>query len=237
MRCRSLRGNSDRGSPRYQDNRSSSSNSRHGSSTNGSGKHPYSNFSRSHWDRNSDREKGKSLSDDFWDHKSSEPLASILNSGVERSVLRRSQSLVSRKPRRIEDSHISGNGVVSGGSNLNVTQKAVFEEDFPSLGTEKQCGTGIRRVLSPGLSSALENLPVGNSGFLGGERWTSALAEVPATLANNGVGHPPLQQGVVTCSNSSMGISSTTGLNMAEALSQPAARVHASRQVMKLQFL
>ncbi|KAI3464453.1 hypothetical protein Pfo_021116 [Paulownia fortunei] len=223
-RSRSFRSNSEKDSPHYLD-RSSSSNSRRISSSNGSAKHPYSSFSRSHWDRNRDREKDKSLSEDIWDHDSSDPLASILTNRVERSSLRRSQSLVSRKPgeplpRRVEISRISGNG------------KAVFEKDFPSLGTEEKQGvTGIRRVLSPGLSSAVQSLTIGNSGFLGGEKWTSALAEVPAILANNGMGHSPLQQSVVTISNSSSGVSSTTGLNMAEALSQPVARVHANLQI------
>ncbi|EYU22904.1 hypothetical protein MIMGU_mgv1a017909mg, partial [Erythranthe guttata] len=162
---------------------------------------------------------------------------SLLTSRVERGALRRSQSLVSRKPaeplsHRVENSRISGNGVVSRGSNLNVSQKAVFEKDFPSLRTEeKQCATGIRRVSSPGLSSAVQCLPIGNTGFLGGEKWTSALAEVPDILANNGISHSPLQQGVVPSSNSSLGISSSAGLNMAEALSQPVARVHPSSQL------
>ncbi|KAK6114798.1 hypothetical protein DH2020_007067 [Rehmannia glutinosa] len=235
-RNRYFRSSSEKDSPRYLD-RSSSSNSRRSSSSNGSAKHPYSSFSRSHWDKNRNREKEKSISEDIWDHDSSDPLSSIFTSRVERSALRRSQSLVSRKPgeplpRRAEDSRISGNGVRSGGSNLGISQKAVFEKDFPSLGNEEKQGvTGIKRVLSPGLSSAVQSLPIGNSGFLGGEKWTSALVEVPPILANNGMGHSPLQQSVATISNSSSGVSSTACLNMAEALSQPAARVHANPQL------
>ncbi|KAL8059746.1 hypothetical protein ABFS82_03G104800 [Erythranthe guttata] len=239
IRSRVLRGSSEKDSPRYlnRSSSSSSSNPRHSSTSNGSGKHPYSSFSRSHWDKNRDREKEKTFSEELWNHNSSDPLASLLTSRVERGALRRSQSLVSRKPaeplsHRVENSRISGNGVVSRGSNLNVSQKAVFEKDFPSLRTEeKQCATGIRRVSSPGLSSAVQCLPIGNTGFLGGEKWTSALAEVPDILANNGISHSPLQQGVVPSSNSSLGISSSAGLNMAEALSQPVARVHPSSQL------
>lgn len=235
-RNRSFRSNNEKESSRFLQ-RSSSSNSRRSSSSNGSAKHPYSSFSRSHWDRNRDREKEKSIAEDIWEHDSSDPLASILTSRVERSALRRSQSLVSRKtgepsPRRVETKPISGNGVLSRGSNLNVIQKSVFEKDFPSLGTEdKQGAAGIRRVSSPGLSSAVQSLPVGSSGFLGGEKWTSALAEVPATVANNGTGHSPLQHNISTFPNSSSGVSSTAGLNMAEALSQPAARVHTNPQL------
>lgn len=238
-RSRSFRSNNEKESSRFLQ-RSSSSNSRRSSGSNGSTKHPYSSFSRSHWDRNRDREKEKSISEDIWEHGSSDPLASILTSRVDRSALRRSQSLVSRKtgepsPRRVDnkDSPLSGNGVLSRGSTINVIQKSVFEKDFPSLGTEdKQGVTGIRRVSSPGLSSAVQSLPMGSSGFLGGEKWTSALAEVPAAVANNGTCHSPVQQNNSTFSNSSSGVSSTAGLNMAEALSQPAARVHANPQVM-----
>ncbi|XP_042041111.1 uncharacterized protein LOC121786534 isoform X1 [Salvia splendens] len=234
-RSRPFRSNSEKESSHYLQ-RSSSSNSRRSSGINGSTKHPYSSFSRSHWDRNRDREKEKSISDDIWEH---DPLESILNSRVERNSLRRSQSLVSRKtgepsPRRVDkkDSPISENGALSRGSNLNVIQKSVFEKDFPSLGTEdKQGVAGIRRASSPGLSSAVQSLPVGSSGFLGGEKWTSALAEVPAAVANNGTGHSHAQQNVSTFPNSSSGVSVMAGLNMAEALSQPAARSHANPQL------
>lgn len=231
MRSRSLRSTSgEKESPRYRE-KSLSSHSRYSSTSNGSGKHPYSSFSRSRWDRNRDREKEKSLPEDIWEHDASDPLASILTSRVERSALRRSQSLVSRKtgeplPRS------SGNGVVSGGSNLNLVHKGIFEKDFPSLGTEdKQCVTRIRRVSSPVLSSAVQSLPIGSSGFLGGEKWTSALV-VPAIHTNNGTVQPYLQHNTISFSSSSSGTSSTVGLNMAEALSQPAARVHANPQVI-----
>ncbi|XP_047983308.1 uncharacterized protein LOC125224014 isoform X2 [Salvia hispanica] len=235
-RSRPFRSNSEKESSHYLQRSSSSSNSRRSSGINGSAKHPYSSFSRSHWDRNREREKEKSIYEDIWEH---DPLESILNSRVERNSLRRSQSLVSRKtgersPRRVDkkDSPISENGTLSRGSNLNVIQKSVFEKDFPSLGTEdKQSVAGIRRVSSPGLSSAVQSLPVGSSGFLGGEKWTSALAEVPAAVANNGTGHSHAQQNVSTFPNSSSGISITAGLNMAEALSQPAARGHANPQL------
>ncbi|KAL3638772.1 hypothetical protein CASFOL_016679 [Castilleja foliolosa] len=215
-RSRYFRSNSekDNNSTRYQD-RNSLSNPRRTSSSisnnNGSPKHPYSSFSRSRWDKdkNREREKEKSLSGDMWDN---DPLSSILTNSAEKIGLRRSQSLVSRKPgeplpRRVDDSR---------------TQKAVFEKDFPSLGAEENQGvTGIKRVLSPVLS-----LPIGNSGFLGGEKWTSALVEVPPIINSNsnGMGHQPsIPQSVGMVSNSSSGVSSTVCLNMAEALSQPAA--------------
>ncbi|CAA0809916.1 Unknown protein [Striga hermonthica] len=231
---RYLRSNSKKDSPRYLD-RSSSSSSRHSASSNGSTKHPYSSFSRNRWDKNRDREKEKSLSRDLWDHDSSDPLPSILTSRVEKGGLSRSESLVSRKPveplpRRADDSRVSSNGVLSVGSNHSTNQKAVFDKDFPTLVTEeKQNVSGVKRVLSPGLSSAVQRLPSGHSGFLNSENWTSALVEVPpVVLASNGTGHSSHTQGAVTVYSSLAAGSNAAGLNMAEALSQPTARVHAN---------
>lgn len=85
------------------------------------------------------------------------------------------------------------------------------------------------------MSSAVQSLPIGSSGFLGGEKWTSALAVAPAIHTVNDTGHPHLQHNIFSFSSSSSGASSTdctVGLNMAEALSQPAARVHANSQVI-----
>ncbi|KAL6525166.1 hypothetical protein OROMI_030759 [Orobanche minor] len=235
-RSRCSRSNSEKDSPSFLE-RSSSSNSRRSSSSNGCTKHPYSSFSRSRWDKNRDRDREKSRSRDTWDHESSDPFSGIISNRAEKSGLRRSQSLVSRKPgdplpRRVEDSRISGNGVLSGGINLSTTQKAVFEKDFPSLRTEEKQGVaGTRRILSQGLSSVVQSLPIANAGFLCGEKWTSALVEVPPILANNGTGQSPFIQNAVTDSNSTSGVSSTACLNMAKALSQPAAaRVHANPQ-------
>ncbi|GFP87602.1 hypothetical protein PHJA_000903900 [Phtheirospermum japonicum] len=212
-RNRTVRSNNDKDGSRFPD-RNSSESRRSSSSNNGSSaKHPYSSFTRSHRNRSRVREKEKPFSDDIWDHHGSfDPLASILTSGVERIGFRRSQSLVSRQP-TVEDSKKS--------SSSSGIRKSDFGKDFPSLGNEeKRDTTGNCRVLSTGSSSAVQCLPMGNSGYLGGERWTSALAEVPAILANNGVGH---SQNVVT--------SCAVGLNMAEALSQSPARVRAAPQL------
>lgn len=177
-----------------------------------------------------------------WESNSSDPFGSLLISRVEKNSLRRSQSLVSRKPgelvpRRTEDTkngmnnvQNSANGVLSGGSNLNGDQKVSFEKDFPSLGTEEK---PVSRVSSPGLSSAIQSLPIGNTALLGGEKWTSALAEVPAIIGSNGVGNSSSQQtGSVALSPGTS--AAGTGLNMAEALSQGPARARATSQVTKL---
>ncbi|KAL3641783.1 hypothetical protein CASFOL_012598 [Castilleja foliolosa] len=194
--------NSEKDSSRFPDRNSVFESRRSSSSNNGSSaKHPYSSFTRSHRNRSIVREKEKPFSDDTWDHHGSfDPLVSILASGVERIGFRRSQSLVSRKPSTEHSKK---------GSSSSGVSKSAFGKDFPSLGTEEKRNTGVCRDLSPGLSSPVQSLPMGNPGFLGGERWTSVLAEVPAILVNNSVGHA---QNVVT--------SSAGGLNMAEALSQ-----------------
>lgn len=227
-RNRSPRSVSDKDSPRsvFLD-RSSSSNSRR-SSSGTSSKHPYSSFNRNHRDKNRERDKERPGTVDLWDHDASDPLGNI--------SLRRSQSLVSRKPgeflpRRNEDAKggisstlISGNGIHSGGSgSFNGNQKAAFEKDFPSLGIEERQAT---RVSSPGLSSAVQSLPIGNSALLGADKWTSALAEVPPIIGSIGMGSSSVA--VAPTPGASSG---TTSLNMAEALSQAPPRARATTQI------
>lgn len=217
--------------------RSSSSNSRRSSSSNGSTKHPYSSFTRSHRDKIRDKEKERSAIRNLWDHDNSDPLTSILSNRVE-NTLRRSQSMVSRKPgetlsRRAGEPKDSGslskscnNGVVSSGSAVRGMQKVSLDKDFPSLGIEEKHGVSdIGRVSSPGLSTAAQSLPIGNSGLMGGEGWTSALAEVPATLGSSITGTTSIQQTAVASLSSGVS-NSMVGLNMAEALSQVPSRVH-----------
>ncbi|XP_073123033.1 uncharacterized protein [Henckelia pumila] len=241
IRGKPFRSNSEKGRPDFVD-RNVSFNSRRSSSSNGSGKHPYSSFTRSRRDKNCDREKEKFLSMDIWDHDS---LASILTSRVDNSALKRSHSLVSRKagevlPHGADDSRngINHYGVHYTGRYSRGIQKNTFEKDFPSLGTEEKHDVpGSRKILSTGLCSAFQNLPIGNSGFLGGEKWTSALAEVPASLTSNGMDHSTPQQSMGTLVPSASGASSTASLNMAEALSQSPARVNVSQLPDKSQRL
>ncbi|KAE8658982.1 Mitogen-activated protein kinase kinase kinase 1, putative isoform 1 [Hibiscus syriacus] len=237
-RQRSYMNISDGDSPRHAFlDRTSSLNSRR-SYRNGSAKHAYSSFSRSHRDK--DRERGKERSSfvDHWDRDSSDPLDSILTSRVEMDTLRRSHSMVSRKqgealPRRVavgsgdsgNSKHNKGNDLLSVGSIGNSIHKAGFEKDFPSLGTEeRQAVPQIARVSSSGLSS-----PVGNSALIGGERWTSALAEMPAAVGSSSSGSMPAP---LTASTYGYGDPSVTvGLNMAEALVQAPSRTRTAPQL------
>ena len=77
-RHRNSRNISDFDSPRstFLD-RTSSLNSRR-SSSNGSAKHAYSSFSRSHRDKDRERDKERSSFGDHWDRDSIDPLESIL---------------------------------------------------------------------------------------------------------------------------------------------------------------
>ncbi|KAF4346080.1 hypothetical protein CsatB_008181 [Cannabis sativa] len=220
--------------------RSSSSNSRR-SSSNGSAKHAYSSFNRSHRDK--DREKEKDRFGDHWDRDSSDPLGNIFNR-VEKDTLRRSQSLVSRKPgeqlsRRVStdlkissnSNHSNGNGTLSGGLGSSI-QKAVFEKDFPSLGTEERQGLpDIGRVSSPGFTTAVQSLPVANSSLVGGEGWTSALIEAPPKNGSSGSGSFTVQQSVAAVTSGSGAPTAMAGLNMAEALAQAPSRTRAAPQL------
>ncbi|XP_061339522.1 uncharacterized protein LOC133286160 isoform X2 [Gastrolobium bilobum] len=244
-RNRSSRNTSDFDSsrPAFLD-RISSSNSRR-SSINGSAKHAYSSFNRSHRDKDRDRDKDRSNFGDHWDRDSSDPLANLFSGRIERDTLRRSHSMASRKqseilPRRAAvDAKSSGsiyqnngNGILSGGNVGSSIQKAVFDKDFPSLGAEEKQGiTEIGRVPSPGLgATASQSLPVGSSALIGGEGWTSALAEVPTIMGSSSTGSLSVQQAVTTTSGSVMS-SATAGLNMAEALTQTPSRARSTPQV------
>ncbi|KAK8681736.1 hypothetical protein V6N13_054138 [Hibiscus sabdariffa] len=247
-RQRNYRNTSDFDSPRHAFlDRTSSLNSRR-SSSNGSAKHAYSSFSRSHRDKNRERDKERSSFEDHWERDSSDPLDSILTSRVEKlgistsrvemDALRRSHSMVSRKqgealPRRVavgsadsgNSKHNNGNDLLSGGAIGNSIHKAVFEKDFPSLGTEeRQVVPQISRVSSPGLGS-----PVGNSALIGGEGWTSALAEMPAAVGSSNTGS--MTASLTASTSGCGGPSVSVGLNMAEALAQAPSRTRTAPQL------
>lgn len=168
----------------------------------------YSSFGRNRdrdWDR--DRERNENRRRDY-----SDPFR------FEKDGLRRSYSNLSSKrgeswPRKVvgeRNGHNNNNGKIS------------FERDFPSLGAEeKHMECEIGRVTSPGLTSAIQSLPVGNSG---GDVWTSALAEVPVMVGSNGP------------TSVSVSANVATGRNMAETLAQGPPRAQAAPQVLHSVF-
>ncbi|KAE9615251.1 hypothetical protein Lal_00048506 [Lupinus albus] len=220
--------------------RTSSSNSRR-STINGSSKHPYSSFNRSHRDKERDREKDRSSFGNRLGRDTSDPLATIFSVGKERDTLPRSRSMVSRKHNEILTRRVAAdtkpgcsgnqnnaNGILSGGNRSSSIAKAVFDKDFPSLGAEEKPEVG--RVASPGFGATTsQSLPVGSSALIGGEGWTSALAEVPTIIGSSSTGSIAVQQ-AVTISPVSVASSTTTGRNMAEALAQTPSRARSAPQ-------
>ncbi|XP_023550773.1 uncharacterized protein LOC111808812 [Cucurbita pepo subsp. pepo] len=234
-------GDFDTSRPAFLD-RTASSNSRR-SSSNGSAKHAYSSFNRGHRDKDREKEKDRFNFGDNWDRDSHDPLGKILPNRVDKDALRRSHSMVSRKQDELFHRRVatdlkagvnSSNGMPPGISVGSSIQKAVFEKDFPSLGSEeKQGASEIGRVSSPGLSSSVQSLPIGNSALIvGGEGWTSALAEVPSMIGST-TGSSSFQQTVPATSGAGP-LSVTAGLNMAEALVQAPSRARAAPQASEL---
>ncbi|KAI3715740.1 hypothetical protein L6452_22727 [Arctium lappa] len=235
----------DLGRPSVSD-RTTSSYFRRTSSSNGSSHlRSYSSFGRNHRDRDWDkdihefREKEKP---DGRNRDYSDPLGNILPSRFEKEGLRRSHSSVSAKrgeswPRKVvadsssanKNSHNNGSSLRSGGGAIG-SVKTAFERDFPSLGAEeKQIDSEIGRVPSPGLTTAIQSLPIGNSAVIGGDGWTSALAEVPVIVGSNGsnASVPPPVQSTSISATASM----TTGRNMAETLAQGPPRAQTAPQL------
>ncbi|CAI9786228.1 unnamed protein product [Fraxinus pennsylvanica] len=230
---------SDRTSSSYFSRSSSSNGSTHLRS--------YNSFNRNHRERDWEkdaydyRDKEKSV---FGDHRRrdfSDPLGKILSSSFERDGLRRSQSIVSGKhgenwPKKtlIDSSNASGNnsnGLVVKGSPIGSVKKDAFERDFPSLGAEERSAApDIGRVKSPGLSTVIQNLPVGTSAMIGFEKWTSALAEVPVLAGSKGTGVLSAQH-TLPSSFATLALSTTTGLNMAEAVAQGPPRTQTTPQL------
>ncbi|KAJ8747389.1 hypothetical protein K2173_013091 [Erythroxylum novogranatense] len=215
--------------------RTSPSNSKR-SSSNGPAKHAYSNFSRNHRDKDRDRDKERSSFADSWDRGGSEPLGSlgsILTSRNEKDTLR---TYIGVDLKNGSGNHASGNGLISGTMRSGSISKVVFEKDFPSLGSEEKQGLPeIGRVSSPGLSTAVQSLPVTSSALINGEGWTSALAEAPTLIGNNSTISLPVQQTAAlsaSVSTATFGApTAVTGLNMAEALTQAPSKTRAAPQL------
>ncbi|XP_022748570.1 mucin-17-like [Durio zibethinus] len=212
---------------------------RRSSSSNGSAhSRSYSSFSKGHrerdWEKdiNGYHEREKDILSDQRNRNYYDSLNNMLPNMYEKDVLRRSQSMITGKhtdtwPRKAtndssatnQSNHSSGNGLLSIASTA-VGDKSAFERDFPVLGAdERQVGSEIGRISSPGLSFAVKSLPVGTSAVTGSDGWTSALADMPVGVGSSGSGVAVASQNV---SSSSAYVASTTvtGLNMAETVAQ-----------------
>ncbi|XP_031251075.1 uncharacterized protein LOC116108977 isoform X2 [Pistacia vera] len=110
-------------------------------------------------------------------------------------------------------SYNNAKGFLNRSSVISNVDKTAFERDFPSLGVEeRQGGSEIGRVSSPGLSTAIQTAQT-----IGGDVWTSALAEVPVIIGSRST--TSMQQNV-SVTSVSVSPAPSTGLNMAETLVQ-----------------
>ncbi|CAA3012361.1 Hypothetical predicted protein [Olea europaea subsp. europaea] len=197
----------------------------------------YSSFARDHrgreWeDTYGSHDKEKSVLGDRKHQNISDPLGgNILSSKFEQYSLRRSQ-LISRKRGESWSKKVAtdlsntcgnnSNGLLTKASPISSVNKASFERDFPSLGVEERPATPeVGRIPSPGLSTTIQNLPIGTSAMIGGEKWTSALAEVPVFTGRL----------AIPTSSAPMTSGLTTGLNMAATVAQGPACAQAMPQL------
>ncbi|KAL8027435.1 hypothetical protein ABFS82_14G091900 [Erythranthe guttata] len=202
--------------------RTTSSYFRRSSSNNGSGNsRSHTSFGRKQHDTYDSREKDKSVlgnrrnfSDSFGNN--------TLSSKFEREGLRHSQSIDSAKHadtwhRKVTTNSGRNNtdGLLTKNSPIGEVNKKTFKRDFPSLGTED------RTVIpSPGLSSPIQSLPSCTSSLINGEKWTSALAEVPVSVGSHGNGILSVQE-----------LAPLSSASMAEAVVQGPSRVQTAPQL------
>ncbi|XP_068643269.1 flocculation protein FLO11-like [Aristolochia californica] len=195
----------------------------------------YTSFGRAHRDRDweKDLEKEFLLLGDH--HDFSDSLA-LLTNRMEKDTLRRSRSMVSGKqgdvwPRKAGNE--PNNGPLVGTSSSSIVSpihKSTFERDFPSLGAEEKATVPeVGRVSSPGLTAASQSLPMSSSTVIGGDGWTSALAEVPVIIGGSSILSPVPQS--VPASSANVPPSTSTGLNMAETLAQAPSRARTAPQL------
>lgn len=200
----------------------------------------YSSFSRGRRDRDWDKGHDSRFMDARdRDYSDSLLSANVLTNRTKKDILRRSQSMISGKrgevwPKRANEVK---NGFHTGGSIISSIRKTAFDRDFPTLGAEeKHVVHDIGRVSSPSLCSASQSLPMGTLSVIGGDGWTSALAELPAIVGSNSTVLSSVQQ-TAPASLATVPPSNGTGLNMAETLAQPSLRARAVTLVTKNAFV
>lgn len=236
----------------HSSERTTSSYFRRSSSSNGSGHlRSHTSFGRKQHDRDwekdtyDSRNKDKSVLGYRRQREFSDAFGDTSVSKFERDGLRHSQSVpgkhVDTWHRKVltdssTASRNNANGLLTKGSSIGEVNKTILERDFPSLGADERAGISeVGRVPSPGLSSAVRSLPSGTSTIIGGEKWTSALAEIPVLVGSHGTGISSVQQAAPP-SSASVGLGTTTSLNMAEAVAQSPSRVQTTPQVEIILF-
>lgn len=233
----------------FSADRTTSSYFRRSSSSNGSGHlRSHSSFGKQHdrdWERNTyDRER--SIMGDRRRRDSTDGSGSTFLNKYERDGVRRSHSMVSGKnadtwhKKGTDSSTITGtkaNGLLIKSNSVGGVKKSFLEKDFPSLGAEERSVIPeVGRVPSPGSSSAIQSLPIGSSTIVSGEKFISALAEVPVLVGSNGNGISHVQQAAPP-NSAHVALGSSTSLNMAEAVAQAPNRSQTTPTVGLLFFL
>ncbi|KAL1831808.1 hypothetical protein DCAR_0101820 [Daucus carota subsp. sativus] len=228
--------------------RTTSSYFRRSSTSNGSQLRSYGSFGRTNRDKGWDKDTNEYHDSDklrIGDHRHrnfSDPLGSNFSNRFEKDGLKRTQSSISGKynepwSRKVsadmnsfdKSNYNNGSSLLAGSSAISTVRKAAFDRDFPSLGAdERQTDYELRRVPSPGLSTNMQNLPIGYSAVTGEIGWTSALAEVQVKVGANGINKSSVAQAALP-SSASVASSMTSGLNMAETLAQGPPHVHATQ--------
>lgn len=161
----------------------------------------YISSGRSHQSRNWDREKD--LVDGF-----STYTESLIGTKSEKESLRSSIPLAAGSlgdPWIKRSGRDLSNGIPSRGGTSRTTtgiSKPSFERDFPSLGAEEK---NVRSALATSI-------------IVGGDGWTSALAEVPCIVSSGQPSSPAMAN-------------ASTGLSMAETLAQAPVRVRTTPQL------
>lgn len=246
--------------------RSSSTNYRRSSSSKGSSKNDKNSFARSYssYARNQHNKDQERLDiADTWDSEYPDSLTSIIAGRIQKDTLRRSQSMISRRPsefyqRKVftdlrNNSHNindNGNRAISISSGTTGIQKVSFEKDFPLLVSEEKSATSdMTRVPSLGLSRGVQGLSMGCSPLIGSEGWTSALAEVPVGSGSSRISsptspeHPPYVAAAAAIAPPASASASTciaagasNALNMAGEMGQaPVPSQNASQQSVQTQ--
>lgn len=209
----------------------------------------YNSFNRTNRDREWDdahdlRDKDRSILGDHRRREYSELMGGVSPSKYSKETLRRSQSMVSRKlegilPKKVvsdsgdasnSKNHTKSSSLHLASCSVPSSSQASFVREFPSLGADqKQSSPELRRVPSPILPSAVHSLPSAVPSVIGGDGWTSSLAEVPGVIASSSTASSISPQAV---SGSSAPLAQRAGgLNMAEAVAQGPSRVRTPPQV------
>jgi len=197
------------------------------------GAQAYSNFRRRDRKNNPntrdrDRDRDRPLSADFGPRDYHDSVASS-RTNRDRLWQKDSGALGGRRelrPKTLESDSASvglPRDYMNGGG---VRRASSFKREFPTIASvEKKCVLDTGRV-----STAVGRLSLPSPTTIGGDSWTSALAEIRAVVGSNVLLSSVAQTAPV--SPVTLARNATTGLNMAEALIQPSSQVQTPPQVI-----